>query len=90
MRVKHIAVIVGLVSSVVGFVVPFWFFVAVGILLSAGYPVVAIMIGVLGDSVFGASTGFLSVVHFPFTILGVIASCAVIFGFSRLRSRKMY
>lgn len=91
MRKKHLALTVGLLLSVLGFSIPFWPFVVIGILASSVmYPIVGVLIGALADVVFGSPAGLLGHIYFPFTILGLISGLLSIFASTRLRSRNLY
>ncbi len=91
MRKKHIALTLGLIFSTLGVVIPFWPLVLLGLLSCAfAYPLLAILIGAFADIIFGSPTGFLHLVRFPFSVLGVIAALLSLLASSRLRSRKMY
>lgn len=91
MRKKHLALTLGFIFATIGFFIPFWPFVVLGIVgSSAMYPIVAVGIGVLADVLFGAPEGFLRFVYFPFTILGLLAGLLSIFASTRLRSQNLY
>ncbi len=91
MRKKHLALVLGLIFSGLGAVIPFWPLVLLGLLSCAfAYPILAIIIGAFADVIFVIPTGFLHCLSFPFSILGTLAALLSLFASSRLRSRKMY
>ena len=91
MRKKHLALTLGLLLTGVGFFIPFWPFVVIGILASSVmYPIVGVLVGALADVVFGAPAGLFRFLYFPFTMLGLLAGLLSIFASTRLRSRNLY
>lgn len=70
-----------------GFLWPFWPLSAAGILLAAllGYPVFAILLGLLLDVAYGAPLGHWGPLYVPFTILSVLGVLARSLGSRYLR-----
>lgn len=64
--------------ALLGFFLPLWEFSALAILLAAFFkhPVLAVAVGLVLDIAYGAPTGLLGLLFFPFTLLALAAAAA--------------
>ena len=78
---KRFGVFFILLLSAAGFLLPFWPIAVAGILLAAFFDriVLSLCIGILLDLAWGAPSGFLYFIPFPFTCLAVLAFVAKYF-----------
>lgn len=70
--------IIAALSLAAGFLLPFWPLCLLGTLLFAGSGqyILAIVVGLLLDALYGAPVGNLHVLYVPFTLLSFVASAA--------------
>ncbi|HWB34278.1 MAG TPA: hypothetical protein VG753_03105 [Candidatus Paceibacterota bacterium] len=70
---SYIAIAIIFLIAAAGFLIPFWPLTVLGVaaMALAGYPLWAIALGLLLDVAYGAPTGTLHLLIFPFTIVAL-------------------